>query len=161
MLLAFSKQTEAARTWVYQSNRVLSDAECVQLEQLLQQYLGQWQAHGVELHTAFEIREKQFVILTVDESHQAATGCSLDDKSRALRQIGAAMDIDLLNNRKVAFKHGDEVKLVDFLDLSTFVNEYKADEALKLINTQAQTKREVDESWLLPLEDSWLKRYLN
>ena len=79
--------TDDARVWVYIADRSLTVAECALVERHLQVFTKGWAAHGKPLNAQTAIVASQILILALDESGQAATGCSIDASVSMLKQI--------------------------------------------------------------------------
>ena len=92
---------DASRVWVYTCNRTLSASERQEVEEALGAFLKGWAAHGKPLHAQATVVLDQLVVLAVDESMQAATGCSIDASVTALKGLGSASpslaDLDLFD----------------------------------------------------------------
>ncbi|HVX49789.1 MAG TPA: hypothetical protein VHB48_06515, partial [Chitinophagaceae bacterium] len=61
----------ASKVWIYQSSRLFSISEVLQLEPMLQQFAANWRSHGVPVKGYANVFFGQFIILMADET---ATG---------------------------------------------------------------------------------------
>ena len=71
-----------------------------------------WNAHGQKLTAGFDFLHGHFLILAVDESDHAASGCSIDSSVGLIRDLSARFEIDFLNRTKVAIWENEEVVLL-------------------------------------------------
>src|SRR5690606_27168947 len=94
------------RVWIYQSNRFLQQDEIRKIEQILQEFVTQWTAHGNQLAGSFEIRYDLFIVLMVDEEQAMVTGCSIDKSVHLLKKIEQALGISLFDRLQIAFRQG-------------------------------------------------------
>ncbi|MAV51819.1 MAG: hypothetical protein CL829_03560 [Crocinitomicaceae bacterium] len=101
---------DASRVWVYTCNRIFSALERQEVEEALGAFLKGWAAHGKPLHAQAAVVLDQLVVLAVDESIQAATGCSIDASVSALKGLGSASpslaDLDLFDRSWVVHRNG-------------------------------------------------------
>lgn len=93
-----------ARLWVFGSDRDLTSDEAKRLTDALSRFIDRWTAHSSELTAAFELREDRFVLVAVDESRVAASGCSIDTLIHQLTELERALGVELLNGRLVWYR---------------------------------------------------------
>jgi hypothetical protein len=83
---------DTARLWVYTASRDLSDDECAQIAESLNAFIASWQAHGTDLNAGWQLTIAHRVLLiAVDETPQAATGCAIDASVAFLKSLGAEL----------------------------------------------------------------------
>ena len=109
MLIPFHKMPYYARVWVYQTNKNLSDSEVQIIQQVLENQINNWAAHGASLAGSVQVLYNRFVIVAVDEMQNQASGCSIDASTRWLKDLGAEMNLDFFD-RSVAFLQNNELK---------------------------------------------------
>ena len=63
-----------SRMWFYGLQEPLTDDQVQVLSGLMDDFVGQWKAHGAQLAAAYRIIGNQCLILAVDERQQQATG---------------------------------------------------------------------------------------
>ena len=66
-----------SRMWFYGLEQPLTDEQSKVLRGLMDDFVGQWKAHGARLAAAYRIIGSQCLIIAVDERQQQATGCSI------------------------------------------------------------------------------------
>lgn len=110
MYISFDELPETARVWIYQSNRTLTASEQTIVADDLTKATEQWAAHGAPLKSSFKIVEDRFVIISADESFNAASGCSIDASTHWLKDLGNHLNINFFD-RALLFKSvGEELK---------------------------------------------------
>ena len=117
MLVDFKDLPESSRVWIYQANRSFNEEELSQIEQELDIFIADWTAHGADLKAGYEIRYKRFLILALDQSLNAASGCSIDASVHFIQHLEKKYDVTLLDKMNVSYKQGEFVaykSLVDF-----------------------------------------------
>ncbi|MFI5239132.1 MAG: hypothetical protein ACHQQP_04930 [Gemmatimonadales bacterium] len=103
-LVAFSTLPDDARVWVFGSaDEISQDAEAT-LVTGIDEYLGDWRAHGSPLTVARDWRDRRFLAVAVDQRDENASGCSLDALFRVLQSIEARIGTSLLGNARVYYR---------------------------------------------------------
>ena len=118
-LTNFDSLPSSARVWVFACDRNLT---CEQARPLLAQvdaYLAQWKAHGSPLRCAREWVHHRFLAVGIDPTAEQASGCSIDDLFRTLRDIGQSVGTQMLAGGRVFYRdaHG-EVQAVSRAEFS-------------------------------------------
>jgi hypothetical protein len=157
MLLA--KLSDTARVWVYQSNRVLTTEESVEIQQLTHEFVAQWTAHGSELWAAGEVIHNLFIVLAVDEALAGASGCSIDKSVAFVRVLQERYEIDLLD--RMTFVYRDMVGDIHTASRQNFARLYDMgviDDETTVFDTVVPTLGEFRSNFELPLQKSWHRR---
>ncbi|MBS1487704.1 MAG: hypothetical protein JST43_08950 [Bacteroidetes bacterium] len=160
MMTNYTTLADDTRVWVYQSNRQFSDAEKEQISETLTSFCHEWNAHGNPLHNYFEIRENRFIILMADESHLPASGCSIDSSTRVLKKLQQHLHLDFFDRTRIAFFMEGAVKTYSLNEIKIALGNGTVGSAAILFNTTVSTKKELEEAWKIPVEKSWLSKYL-
>ena len=155
MYLPIEQMPDHSRVWVYQANRPFSASEIQAIENYLTPALTQWAAHGAGLNASFEIRFQQVIVIAVDETVNAASGCSIDASTRWFKEMGAALGIDFFD-RSTAIVEGDEVTL---LPLTALKNNPLLTPSKDVIPLQTESLGTYRSGWLQRADTTWLKRY--
>jgi hypothetical protein len=150
---------DSARIWIYQSNRALSHDESIQLEMAAQQFVSGWNAHGQKLTAGFEFLHSHFLVLAVDESVHAASGCSIDTSVALVRHFNDSFKIDFLDRTKVAVFDNEEAVLLDLSELKNAVVQGKLAPESEVFNNLLSTLGDFRNNWIVPASETWLKRY--
>jgi hypothetical protein len=155
MYLPIEQMPDHSRVWVYQANRPFSASETQAIENYLAPALTQWAAHGAGLNASFEIRFQQVIVIAVDETINAASGCSIDASTRWFKEMGAELGIDFFD-RSTAVVDGDEVTL---LPLTALKNNPLLTPTKQVIPLQTESLGAYRSGWLQRADTTWLKRY--
>lgn len=159
MFIPFSRISSAARVWVYQANRTLTEAEVQTIEAALEPALDTWAAHGSPLLASAQVIENRFVIIAVDEDHTLPSGCSIDASTHFLQAVGRQLNVDFFD-RSPAFLTADgTLETVPVAGIKTAVLTGKITRETTAFNTLASTKEEFLTDWKRQAGDTWLKRY--
>ena len=106
-LTTFAALPSDARIWVFACDRNLSSDEARPLLAHADAYLAQWKAHGAPLRAAREWVDDRFLIVGIDPTAEQASGCSIDDLFRSLREIGRSVGTQLLGGGRVFYRDGN------------------------------------------------------
>lgn len=159
MYVNFEKLPDAARIWVYQANRSLTDGEVKTIEEALQLALGQWAAHGQPLLASARVMENRFVVIGVDEGYSVPSGCSIDSSVRTLQNIGYQVGIDFFDRSAAIRLANGAVQTYTLPTLKAAVTNGLITPDTIVFNTLVNTKAEFLANWQIKAIDSWLKRY--
>lgn len=161
MYIPFDEMSASSRVWLYQSDRPFTEDERQWVNSKLKAFCDTWNTHGNLMHTSFDIRHNQFILLSVDESVLGASGCSIDSSVRTIREIEEKLGVNLLDAGKVSILEGDEVSVSRFAEIKDKILAGKIHADSKLVNPSINRKEDLSSRWVIPAKDSWLKRYFN
>ncbi len=152
--------SEDSKVWIYQTERLFSLQEALQLEQLLQDFVNNWQSHGTPVKGYGNLLFGQFIILMADETATGVSGCSTDTSVRLIKNIEEFFNVQLFNRQLLAFVIKDKIQVLPLAQLNYAIeNRYLTGDTL-YFNNLVQTKHELLNKWLIPVKDSWLKSRL-
>lgn len=160
MFVPFDDLSEAARVWVYQLDREMTDLEKSKIETVMKDFCGQWQAHGAPLRTSFQIEHKHFLILAVDENAGNASGCSIDGSVRVLKELGTQLNIDFFDRTKAAFMIDNKVQLHPIVNLKDLFITGALNGSMPTFDNLVATKSAYLKNWQVPIAQTWLSKYL-
>ena len=147
----------SSRVWIYQSSRLFSISEALQIEEMLNEFVSSWHSHGVAVKGYANLFYGQFIILMADETASGVSGCSTDSSVRLMKSIEQKFRIQLFDRLLLAFLIEGKVQLLPISQLDFAAeNQFISRDTIYFNNT-VQTKKELEEKWLLPLKESWLK----
>lgn len=160
MFTAYKNIPDDARVWIYQSDRAFTNQEVALISDKAIAFINSWTRHGDNLKGSFTIKYNQFLVLTVDESLNTVSGCSIDSSVRFVKELEQEFQIDLMNKMNVSFKDGDTINLVKLPDFQRFVASKKITENTVVFNNMVATKKDFEHYWEVPAKQSWHKRFL-
>ncbi|NQZ45298.1 MAG: ABC transporter ATPase [Flavobacteriaceae bacterium] len=160
MLVEFEKLPDTARVWIYQCNRSFTEAELKEIEAQAAAFLVQWTAHGADLKAGFELRYKRFLIIGLDQSMNAASGCSIDASVHFIQALEKRYDVDLLDKMNVSYKQGEFIAYKPLKDFKKMAKDKAVSKSTVVFNNLVATKQEYQDHWEVPAEESWHARFL-
>ena len=147
-----------SRVWIYQSSRLFTINEALAIEDLLTDFTAKWLSHGVPVKGAGYLFFGQFIILMADEKATGVSGCSTDSSVRLIKDIEQRFGVNMLDRTTLAFVVKDKVQLLPLSQLQyAFDNGYINSNTL-YFNNVVQIKAELENSWIIPIKDSWLSK---
>jgi len=147
------------RLWIYQSSRLLTEAECARITDVLQQFVAQWTAHGNQLLGSFEIRHNLFILLKVDESKAMVTGCSIDKSVHLLKKLESELGISLFDRQQIVFRDAYNTLWVVHQDeFRSLLRSGDVNEHTTVYNNTITSTEDLADKWEVPLWKSWHAR---
>lgn len=159
MHVRFDKISDTARVWIYQSDRKLNEEEVKHLQSAADQFAEQWAAHGKALASSAQIFHHQFLVLAVDESHNGASGCSIDSSVAFVKQAEQQLGINFFDRTKIAFILNNEIYLEPIQNLQDKIAEGAITRDTMTFNNLVATKGEMQQSWKTEAGSTWLAKY--
>src|SRR5215471_17942839 len=101
-----------SRVWIYQSSRLLTMSEALEVEQMMNEFTHSWVSHGVPVKGAAYLFFGQFIVLMADESATGVSGCSTDSSVRLIKEIEQQFGVAMFDRLNLAFLVKDKVQMV-------------------------------------------------
>lgn len=149
-----------SRVWIYQSGRLLSLGEALEVEDMLNEFTQNWKSHGTPVKGAAYLFFGQFIVLMADETATGVSGCSTDSSVRLIKDIEQKLGISLFDRTTLAFVVKDKVQLLPLSQFSYALDQQYINGDTLYFNNIVQTKKELEENWIIPVKESWLGRKL-
>ena len=108
-VVPFETLPDAARVWIFGSDKRLADAGSTALLSAVDEYLSSWTAHGQPLTVGSQLRDGRFLVIAVDQSTAGATGCSIDGLFRVLQQLEPSVGANLVGGGRVFYRGAESV----------------------------------------------------
>jgi hypothetical protein len=145
-----------ARVWVFQADSFLTDSEAELLRHEGVAFAKAWKAHGKDLGARFAVLCNLFVVMSVDETREGATGCSIDSFMRFMLQKQEEFGVSFTNRMCIAYLENEEIRLCKSSDLMQLkINEKITPETLVFDNL-VTTLGEFKYARLKPAAQTWL-----
>lgn len=153
----FSPQS---RVWVYQCSRQLLLSEALDVDSELEDFCAGWQSHGADVKAYGNLFFGQFLVLMADESAAAVSGCSTDSSVRFVKNMEQKFGVNFFDRTTLAFFKKDKIQLLPLGQLQYAFDNGFIDAETLYFNNLIQTKKELEENWIIPVLQSWLARKL-
>jgi hypothetical protein len=145
-----------SRVWVYQSSRLFSMGEALQIEDIINHFTSSWKSHGTPVKGFGTLFFGQFVILLADENSTGVSGCSTDSSVRLVKELETLYKVSMFDRQALAFVKDNKIQLLPLNQLQYAVeNSFITPDTL-YFNNLVQTKEELESKWIVPVKESWL-----
>lgn len=114
----FDNFSKNSRIWVYPSNRCLNTDDQKVIRKHLDEFIGNWNAHGSPIKGGYEIYQNHFIVLAADEDQSTVSGCSIDSSVKCIKAIGNELNIDFFNRLIILTEKDMQINRVSFYNLS-------------------------------------------
>jgi hypothetical protein len=144
-----------SRLWIYQSNRELTSSEVTQVKSTLQQFVSEWFSHGLAMKADFVILHHRVIVIALDQTAAAASGCGIDKSVRMMDQLGQQMGVNFLQRNLVVFEQDGVIQQTELNQFWALRKAKMVDDETLLIDTTIQ-KLEAwpNDGWTL-FKNSW------
>jgi len=147
---------DSSRVWIYQSNRLFTISEALQIEEILEGFAENWLSHGTPVKGYANLLYGQFVIIMADETATGVSGCSTDSSVRVMKQLEEQFNVNMFDRQLLAFMVKDKVQMLPLAQLKYAVENGFINADTLYFNNLVATKRELLEKWLIHVKESWL-----
>ncbi len=147
-----------SRVWIYQSNRLFSIQEALEIEGLLDEFTSTWNSHGTPVKGKAWIFFGQFIVLMADETATGVSGCSTDSSVRLIKNIEQKFAVNMFDRTTLAFIVKEKVQLLPMSQLQYAMDNDFINHDTLYFNNLVQTKAEFEEKWMIPVSESWLAK---
>jgi hypothetical protein len=161
MLVDFKLLSDSSKLWVFQSDKIIRPSNQKILINEISPFLTDWSSHGAEIKSSFEIRYDLFLIVSVDEEINSASGCSVDKLTNFIIHLSNEIGVDFFNRLNIAYKADSEkINLQSLSNFKTLISEGKIDKESIVFNNLIKTKKDYIGQWEVQLKNSWHKTLL-
>lgn len=151
----------SSRVWVYQSSRLFSLAEALEIEEMMNDFTENWNSHGAKVKGYANLLFGQFIILMADETQAGVSGCSTDSSVRLIKTIEATFNVDMFNRQNLAFLVKNKIQMLPLSQLTYAVENNFINPDTIYFNNLVLNKDELLNKWMIPVKDSWLARKIS
>lgn len=135
---------------------MLTLAEALELEPLLEDFVRNWKSHGDEVKGFANLFFGRFLILIADETQTGVGGCSTDSSVRFIKTLEQKFKIDFFNRQLLAFVIKDKIELLPLSQLEYALTNGFINEETLYFNNTVITLEELKKQWIIPAKASWL-----
>lgn len=154
--IAFEALPDSARLWIFAADRALTSPEREALGSSVEMGLAEWNAHGSPVTWAYRLEREQFLLIGVDESTTALSGCSIDGAIRQIRALEERLGLSLLDNARVFYREGDSIRGVARSEFRALAEAGRVDANTVVFNNVIGTLGDLRAGlWEVPAHRSW------
>ncbi|MFK7796622.1 MAG: hypothetical protein AB8E82_04150 [Aureispira sp.] len=145
-----------ARVWVYQTNRALTAEQVDNATERLEKFAQQWLSHGKKVKAWASVLHQHFLVLMVDESYEAPSGCSIDSSVALVKELEKTFEVDFFDRMTFTYLKEDGTVTTANRELfATLYAQQKIGENTLVFNNLVATKAAFETTWKVPLKESW------
>lgn len=146
-----------SKVWMYQSSRILTMREALQVEELLETFVYNWKAHGQAVKGFGTLLFGQFVLLIADEAEVTVSGCSIDGIVRLIKELEQLYKISLLDRQQLAFYKNEKIEVIPYSQVPYALAHGLISGDTLYFNNTVLTLAALQQEWIIPVKQSWLK----
>ncbi|MBS1782289.1 MAG: hypothetical protein JSS78_04425 [Bacteroidetes bacterium] len=148
--------SDSARVWIYQGSRPFIEKEQNEIDEQLHHFYSQWKSHGDEVKSWAKLLFSQFIVVMADLSDDPIGGCSTDGMQRMIKSLERQYEVSFFDRMTLTFLIEGKAQMLPFEQVQYAVDKGYINADTVLFNNIATTKKELIDTWLVPLKNSWL-----
>ena len=148
--------SDNARVWIYQGNRPFSEKEEMEINEQLLQFYSQWLSHGDKVKGWAKLLFRQFVVVMADEEATGVSGCSTDSSVRVIKSLERQYSVNFFDRMTITFLVKERAEMLPYNQVQYALDKGFINEDTPFFNNVVSTKKDLLNSWLVPLKSSWL-----
>jgi hypothetical protein len=150
MRVPIDQLSNDAHVWIFGISPALDAEKSAYVQRTVDAFLENWNAHGVPITGAAEVREGSFLIVAADE-HREKSGCSIDRMFGTLRQLERELGVQLLDSTRIFFRDQGDVRVTARGDFRNAANK-----ETRVFDITAERLGEIRQgAWERRVADSW------
>ncbi|RXK86298.1 hypothetical protein [Filimonas effusa] len=146
----------SSRVWIYQSNRMFSIPEALEIEEMLNEFVSGWNTHGKANKGYANLLFGQFIVLIADETAGNVSGCSTDSSVRVMKEIEKRFSVNLFDRQLLAFVVKDKLQLLPLPQFAYAASNGFITADTLYFNNTVTTLDALKNNWLVAVKNSWL-----
>lgn len=147
---------DRSRVWIFQSSRPFIEKEQKEIDEQLHHFYTQWEAHGAPVKGWAKLLFHQFIVVMADETGTHVSGCSTDGMVRVIKSLERQYEVNFFDRMTITFLRNDKAEMLPFSQVQYAVDKGYLNEHTLTFNNVATNKKELLETWLVPMKESWL-----
>ena len=152
--------SDDSRVWVYQSSRIFTISEALQIEKILEDFANNWKSHQIPVKGFGTMFFGQFIVLMADESAAGVSGCSTDSSVRVIKEIENTYQVSMFNRTNLAFIIKEKIQLLPLSQVNYAIENGFIDADTLFIDNNVPDKLSLLNRWIIPVKESWLAKKL-
>nr|MBS0036932.1 hypothetical protein [Saprospiraceae bacterium] len=147
--------------WIYLSSGELAPNQSEELKERVKDFATQWLSHGQKVESCGDFLFDRFIVLAVNAESLPPSGCSIDSSVHFVREMESRFSVDFFDRMQLAWIDGKEDLQVNQLrEIPTKYKEGSIDRHTLIFDNTITTVEQLLNSWIKPLEKSWVKNYV-
>lgn len=155
-----SRMSPQSRVWIYQSTTPIAAADLARIKERISEFVQTWAAHQQPLSAWGDILHQRFILLAVDGTYNAPSGCSIDESVSFIRSIEQEFGLTLFDRMIFSYQQDGEVFTVPRQEFQRLYREGKINEETLVFDNLVASKHDLENAWLKPISESWHLRFV-
>jgi hypothetical protein len=151
----------SGKIWIYQASRPFLESELVQVTDWVEGFTRDWTSHNNKVQAKGCVAFSRFILLAANEHEVHIGGCSIDKSVNFIKNLGRELGIDFFDRMSFAFVNSKGMIMVlpseEFKEL--YASHHINDDTL-VFNNLVSSVQALEHSWVMPLKNSWHKRFV-
>ncbi|MBK8657343.1 MAG: hypothetical protein IPN22_00275 [Bacteroidetes bacterium] len=144
-------------TWIYQSNRLLTDTEALEIREKAKQFAKQWTAHKMEVAGDGDVLYNLFVVLMADEQVTGVSGCSIDASVHFIKSLERDYHLSFFTVGNIAYLLEGKAHLCSLKEFRSMIDSGALPADTLVFENMLSQKQQLIDSWIKPYNQSRLK----
>ena len=123
------------------------------------EFVKGWTAHEKSLDARFSVYKDHIIVVTVNEAHHEASGCSIDKLTRFMKDAGSKFQADLLDRMHIVYETAAGLAVAKTGEIRQLLSSGTINGDTTIYDLSDATGPD-PASWRKPLRDTWAKKYL-
>lgn len=149
-----------SKVWIYQSSRVFTVSEALDIETILEDFVSDWKSHGTPVKGFGTLFFGQFIVLMADEAITGVSGCSTDSSVRLIKALEASFKVTMFDRMNLAFYINEKIQLLPFNQMEYALEKSFIHPDTMFFDNTVLTKSGLMDRWIIPFSSSWLGKRL-
>lgn len=146
--------------FIFQANRLLGVSEILEIDKMANEFIATWTAHESKIYAKCSFFFGQFMVFFVNEDKTSLSGCAKDKLTHFIQKCQSQLNIDLLNRQNLAFIKNNKIEIIPLSQIEYAIANQLLSIDTFYFNNIIHSAKELSEKWIIPLKESWLKRYI-
>lgn len=155
-----SEFNQNSRVWIYQSNRLFTIQEALDIENMLNDFTEQWKSHGNIVKGFATLFFGQFIIIMADEEKTGVSGCSTDSSVKTIKSLESRFNVSFFDRTTLAFFSNNNIELLPLNQVQYAISNGFITADTLFFDHSVTTKMALLTRWIIPLKESWLWKRL-
>ena len=143
-----------SKLWIYQAHRQMTRQEIVKIKTKLCDFCSNWETHGKRVKSSFQLYD-WFICFLVDEGDFVTSGCSIDSSVKLIKGFSSSYDINFFNRTNIAYIKDDQIEVSPLQHLKKIMTNNTI-----VYDNSITRKKQLNDSWKVRAEDTWLSKFL-
>lgn len=147
-------------TWIFSLLSPVSEPVAASLRTAFEAFQGQWKSHGTPVSGMIQLHHNQFVVVQANNDEGRPSGCSIDSLRRGVTAILAQQQLAWADGCEIFYRQPNgSIAIAHFHQIPALVeNGSLGPDSIVFDHTLGDSDDLT--RWELPMNQTWMKRYL-